>query len=181
VLLALILTQAGRVGESVSLCLGQTPEPTPLALQGSGLGRIDVVPPDPPLPDFSDAFPLNLQRDEGPPEGWYLHLGGTSRQWLQAGYQGSFRLDAVTLHTGRECSASFLETETFRHHVCLSPRVALVSEWYLGRGVGSWFDLGVSSFQPRLGLAWYPLEGTQVMLGFDLMRFKWDWALDLLF
>jgi hypothetical protein len=76
--------------------------------------------------------------------------------------------------------AALLETESFRQQVVAGTEVGIANDWYLGNGLSATLDVGASVIPARrapvylcLGFAWYPLEGLQLNVSYDLF-----WGLD---
>jgi hypothetical protein len=71
-----------------------------------------------------------------------------------------------------------LETEVSRYSAWVGAECGLLAEWYLGSGVCAELALenlaAGSLFAPRLGVAWWPIEGLAFTIGFDPVGGRWD-------
>src|SRR5262249_50105872 len=113
------------------------------------------APPDPifPLPLFKQMRELHSCISVGPhswlPVGCYLPNGS---QFVG----GSYRLP-------------IFESDNTLQTLVVGPSMGIMSHWYLGDGVGSTFTLGFRNLEAAVGIEWYPIEGLDLSLSFDLL------------
>jgi hypothetical protein len=75
---------------------------------------------------------------------------------------------------------SLWESETDRYSLVTGSRLGVCGEYYLGHGFAVAFDLGAalrrsgSPLWADARIEWYPVEGIQVSLGWDLTRGRWE-------
>jgi hypothetical protein len=78
---------------------------------------------------------------------------------------------------GKYCLPLF-EKDHISHTACIGPSIELVSQWYIGNDFGVILRWGLPDSQCAIGIEWYPIEGFDLSINFDLFTrqvgLKWE-------
>jgi hypothetical protein len=121
----------------------------------------------------AETFPDSFSR--------YLHFGGTVGQGLRLGIGNIARLGPLQFDSGGECYVLLLYTRMSHQLLRTSPRLGFVHELHLLERLHCSLELEGLSMKPHVGISWLPWDRLELSLGFDLMRWQWNWDCNLLF
>lgn len=128
---------------------------------------------DPPGAPPDPIFPLPLFKQMREPRSC-VSVGLHS--WLPVGCY----LENGSQFVGGNYYHPFFEDDCIIHTLIAGPSPGMMSQWYLGHGVASTFTVRFPNLESSIGIEWYPIEGLDISLRFDLLaqQVKFGWEIE---